>query len=265
MRCDMLRSAALAAAYEAGRVLAGYFGRAGMLPKKGEIDLVTEADIASEKTVMGIIEKAFPTHAILSEEIGELRGSNSLASDLWIIDPLDGTTNYAHGLPVFAVSIAFVSEGETRLGVVHNPLSRELFMAERGQGATLNGRSIGVSGTACLLDSLVVTGFPYNLRAMMDALMLRFSKCLSACQGVRRLGSAALDLCYVACGRFDAFWEQNLAPWDTAAGALIVEEAGGRVTDFLHNPFSPHDKEILASNGSIHEQLAQVLQLEDRA
>ena len=225
--------------------------------KKGAIDLVTEADTASEKVIIQTLRKPFPDHAIMAEESGETAGDQDC---LWIVDPLDGTTNFAHQVGLFAVSIAFAHQGRLAVGVVLNPLSGELFTAAAGQGATLNGRSIRVSAVEDLGESLLVTGFPYNFAQFMPTMMGRFSRCLKASQGVRRLGAAALDLCYVASGRFEAFWEENLKPWDTAAGVLIAREAGGTVTDFSNRPFTPEMPEILASNGRIHRAMLSQLE-----
>ncbi|MEW5733848.1 MAG: inositol monophosphatase family protein [Thermodesulfobacteriota bacterium] len=253
---EKINTVALGAAYQSCQVLRERFGKRHTITKKGGIDLVTEADLASEKIVCGIIREAFPDHAILAEESG---GSRATDGPLWIIDPLDGTTNFAHGLPLFAVSIAFLNNGCTRLGLVANPITGEVFSAVKGQGAFRNGEQIHVSPTPCLSESLLVTGFPYDLAQRLDGLVTRFSRCLGAAQGVRRLGSAALDLCFVACGRFDGFWEESLKPWDTAAGALIATEAGGRVTDFSRGPWNPFSPEILATNGRIHDEMSDVV------
>ncbi len=257
---SFVRHAALAAAHEAGALLMDRLGNARVVKMKGAIDLVTEADLGAEKIILDRIARAFPDHAILAEEKGAKPGASPYT---WIVDPLDGTTNYSHGVPLFAISMALARDTEILFGLVHNPATGELFMAEKGGGAFLNGRPIRVSGQAEISRSLLVTGFPYNLASMMDELMSRFTRCLAAAQGVRRLGSAALDLCFVAAGRFDGFWEQNLHPWDTAAGLIIVEEAGGRVTTFDRKPFTPDKKEILATNGLIHEMLSSVLTAEE--
>lgn len=256
MDLDAIRRTAVAAAYEAGRILTDRFGRMHTVRKKGGIDLVTEADTASEAAIVEAIRFAFPAHSILAEEEGEI-GAPSQYS--WIVDPLDGTTNYAHHLPIFSVSIAFAEDGDTLFGLVMNPISHELFIAEKGKGATLNGREIAVSRNEAVNESLLVTGFPYDLASRLPPLMDKLSRCVGAAQGVRRLGSAALDLCFVACGRFDGFWEESLKPWDTAAGALILTEAGGRVTDFSQAGWNPFKPEILATNGLIHEELAAVI------
>lgn len=245
------------AARQAGEVLLSFHGNLKEVRKKGDIDLVTEADLASEKVVVETIRAKFPEHSILAEESGESRGDTRFQ---WIIDPLDGTTNFSHGLDLFAVSIAFYMEGLPRAGVVFNPASGEFFEAVAGRGARLNGQPIYVSSEHGLKESLLVTGFPYNFSEKLPQLMERFAQCLSASQGVRRLGSAAVDLCYVACGRFEGFWEQDLNPWDTAAGLLILLEAGGRVTDFSGRPFTTDMKEILATNGRIHDEVMALLE-----
>jgi myo-inositol-1(or 4)-monophosphatase len=253
-----IRDVAVAAAARAGDVLCGLWGKAHQVEKKGAIDLVTEADLASEKAIHQIIKRAFPNHAILAEEGGVTLGSSPYE---WIIDPLDGTTNYAHHLPEFSVSIGLAREGEMVFGLILSPVMGELFCAMQGEGATLNGRPIHVSGTRTMAESLLVTGFPYDLPPVAQIMMSRLARCILAAQGVRRLGSAALDLCYVASGRFDGFWEQNLAPWDTAAGMVIVREAGGKVTDFSNAPFSINGNEILATNGHIHKEMREILSL----
>lgn len=258
MDLDKIRNIGLAAAIRAGDILRNHWERTHTVEKKGTIDLVTEADLASEDAIVRLIRAVFPNHAILAEESGVTPGTDPYE---WIIDPLDGTTNYAHHLPDFSISIAFALEGAIVFGVVLNPVHRELFCATRGDGATLNGRPIHVSGTKRVRDSLLVTGFPYDLVPVIDPLMHRLRSCLLAAQGVRRLGSAALDLCYVACGRFDGFWEENLAPWDTAGGMVIAQEAGGRVSDFSNGPYRIEAKEILSTNGLIHEEMIALLAL----
>ena len=256
MELKPIRAVALQAATQAGDVLRSHFGNLTDIRKKGVIDLVTEADLASEWEIISTIREAYPDHGILAEESGEV-GSSSSAR--WIIDPLDGTTNFAHGLGIFSVSIAFALEGELQVGVVYNPVSGELFEAEAGSGAFLNGRRIAVSRHDRLEESLLVTGSPYCLRETLSPLVDRFSLVLAKAQGVRRLGSAALDLCFVACGRFDGFWEEHLKPWDTAAGTLILREAGGIVTDFSNSPFEVRMQEILATNGKIHAETLGLL------
>jgi len=253
-----IREVAIAAAAGAGDILRNHWGRTHYIEKKGPIDLVTEADLASEETILQIINRAFPNHKILAEERGVTLGTDQYE---WIIDPLDGTTNYAHHLPEFSISIAFALEGNMVFGLVLSPVMGEFFCATRGQGATFNGRPMRVSGIKTVADSLLVTGFPYDLPPVIHELMGRMERCVLAAQGIRRLGSAALDLCYVACGRFDGFWEQNLAPWDTAAGMVIVQEAGGALTDFSGEPFTVGKKEILATNGHIHNEMTGLLSL----
>jgi myo-inositol-1(or 4)-monophosphatase len=258
MDMDKIKHVGLAAAFESGRILLSKFGNISSIEKKGRIDLVTDADTASEKAVIDIIHSSFPDHTILAEEEGFLKGDDRYR---WIIDPLDGTTNFAHGLPIFSTSIAFAENGVIKFGVVNNPVMGELFTAVEGGGSYFNGKKISVSGKKTLTDCLLVTGFPYNYKETMDAIMTRFGRCLDATQGVRRLGSAAIDLCYVACGRFDGYWEQNLKPWDTAAGQLIAREAGATVTDFSNTPFDIGMQEILATNSFIHGDMLSLLRL----
>lgn len=232
------------------------FGHTHAVKKKGAIDLVTEADEYAERLIIDTILASYPDHSILAEESGNVVARSPYK---WIVDPLDGTTNFAHNLPCFSVSIAFAVNNEVVFGVIENPVLRERFWATQGKGAFLNGKKIGVSSTERLSESLLATGFPYNLRTIIDTLVARFKHCLAASQGIRRLGSAAIDLCYVACGRFDGFWEQNLKPWDTAAGTLVVREAGGYVTDFSGNFYHTDMKEILATNSTIHKDLMELL------
>ena len=248
----------VAAAARAGEILRSYWGKTHTVEKKGDINLVTEADLASENAIIQLIRAVFPDHSVLAEESGVIPGTDAYE---WIIDPLDGTTNFAHHLPDFSLSIAFASKGDIVFGVVLNPVTGELFCGTRGQGATLNGRPIRVSSTKVIGESLLVTGFPYNLQPVIRPLIYRFERCLMAAQGVRRLGSAALDLCYVACGRFDGFWEQNLAPWDTAAGMIIAQEAGATISDFSNEPYNIEKKEILATNGLVHQEMTALLTL----
>jgi len=255
-----INSVAFKAAHHGAEVLMGKMGRLLEINKKGAIDLVTDADTASEKAIITTIQAAFPDHAILAEESGLSDGSSAFR---WIIDPLDGTTNFAHSLGLFAVSIACARGNDIICGVVYNPVSKELFSAVKGKGAQLNGQTIRVSDTPDVSESLLVTGFPYNVGDILDKIMIRLSRCLAASQGVRRLGSAALDLCYLACGRFEGFWEQNLKPWDTAAGLLIAREAGARVTDFSDHEFTIDMPQLLATNGKIHHQMLDLISLED--
>lgn len=256
MDMERVRQIGTAAAFNGGKILKDHFGNLRSVRKKGAIDLVTEADLRSEAAIIKTITRAFPEHAILAEESGRRDGDGGC----WIIDPLDGTTNFAHNLPLFCVSIAFAVEGEIQAGFVLAPILGELFVAVKGSGAELNGSPISVSTTATLADSLLVTGFPYDHATIFTPLMDRFGRCLKATQGVRRLGSAALDLCYVACGRFDGFWEQHLKPWDTAAGFLIATEAGARTSVFSGAPYTIDRDEILSTNGTIHDELIKLLE-----
>lgn len=260
MDFELVKRVGIGAAYQSAEILRSYMGNISNIRKKGAIDLVTEADIASEKLILEKIQAVFPDHAILAEESGLKDGDVECQ---WIIDPLDGTTNFAHQLGLFAISIAFAFKGDVVVGIVLNPATGELFSAVQDQGAFLNGHAIKVSNHDKVSESLLVTGFPYNLKEIIKPLMVRFQNCISASRGVRRLGSAALDLCFVACGRFDGFWEQNLKPWDTAAGLLIAKEAGSTVTDFSNRPFEIDKKEILATNGRIHKELLSLLEIED--
>ncbi len=257
---ENIKNIGLAATYRGAGILRQHFGRLSEVMKKGAIDLVTEADLQAEKAIIDVIRSAFPDHSVLAEESGQNQGTSE---NQWIIDPLDGTTNFAHNLGIFAVSVAFSFQDEIKLGFVLNPVSGELFTAEKNKGAQLNGTAINVSRTEKVSESLLVTGFPYNHPDIIDAIMARFNKCISASQGVRRLGSAALDLCFVACGRFEGFWEQNLKPWDTAAGMLIAREAGGKVTDFSDNFYKIDHKEILATNTKVHQEMLNLLNIKE--
>jgi myo-inositol-1(or 4)-monophosphatase len=250
---------AIQTAREAGRVLAEKFGRAIRVTNKGDIDLVTEADIASERLIVERIRSYHPRHAILTEESGDVITVGDAGSEYkWVVDPLDGTTNYAHGYPCFCVSIALEYEGSVILGVVYDPTRDELFAAERGRGATLNGRVLRVSETNELNGALLCTGFPYDVRDRGD-FARHFRNFIMRAQSVRRDGAAALDLAYVAAGRFDGFYEEGLRPWDVAAGVLLVEEAGGRVTHYDGSPFRIYTPPIAASNGLIHDAMLDVL------
>jgi len=248
----------ISAAYKGAEILLSYFGKISEYNKKGVTDLVTIADIESEKAIIRTIRKHFPDHTIIAEESGLKQGNPRFQ---WIIDPLDGTTNFAHHLALCCISIAFAIDARTAVGIILNPMTDELFTATVGHGAFLNERPISVSETSTVSESLLVTGFPYHYKDIFASVMTRFENCLIAAQGIRRLGSAALDLCYVACGRFDAFWEQKLNPWDTAAGYLIAREAGASVTDFGNQAFTPDKKEILATNGQIHIEMLDLMKI----
>jgi myo-inositol-1(or 4)-monophosphatase len=246
---------AMAIADEAGLLLKSKLNDRHTIEFKGEIDIVTEADRMSEALILSAIQRQCPGHDILSEESSAtLKGS----SYRWIIDPLDGTTNYAHGYPVFCVSIALERDGEVCLGVVFNPMLDEMFAAEKGEGTFLNGRRLSVSATAILSHGLLATGFPYDIRESKDNNINYFVEMARKAQAIRRAGSAALDLAYVAAGRFDGFWELKLRPWDTAAACLLVREAGGLVTDLFGAPFELQSPHVLASNGLLHHDMLAV-------
>jgi myo-inositol-1(or 4)-monophosphatase len=245
------------AALAAGRLARQYFRQDLTIIKKGPIDLVTEADVAVEQEIRARIARRFPSHTFLGEESG---GATAPGVPFrWIVDPIDGTTNFAHGLALFCTSIALEVDGQVVVGAVYDPMADELFTAERGQGARLNGRRLGVTTVNTLIDSLLVTGFPYISTDERREQLTLFGRFLSESRAVRRLGSAALDLSYVAAGRFDAFWEQGLQPWDVAAGVLLVEEAGGRATDYGGGVYSPFGRQIVASNGALHPRLLDVI------
>jgi myo-inositol-1(or 4)-monophosphatase len=233
--------------------------------KKGEIDLVTEVDLECERMCRAVIAERFPDHDILAEELSSGPGEVARARYRWVFDPLDGTTNYAHGLPIFCSSLALEIDGQAEVGAVYDPTRRELFTAVRGHGACLNGVPLKVSDAAQLLDALLVTGFPYDVHDRAPDLVGLFATFLGRARAVRRLGSAALDLCYVAAGRFEAFWEQHLKPWDVSAGALIVAEAGGRVTGMDGTAFDPVAAHLVASNGHVHEQMLEIIRQYRRA
>lgn len=247
---------AQAAAREAGVFQKQKWATAIQIEFKSEINLVTEVDKASEQMIIAKIVANFPDHDVLAEE-GFGHRKDSIYK--WIIDPLDGTTNFAHSYPLWCVSIALECQGQIVVGVVYDPLKDEMFSAMRGAGAFLNGRNICVSSHKLLSQALLATGFAYNVRETANNNLQQFGKMLLKAQSVRRDGVAALDLCYVACGRYDGYWELNLFPWDMAAGLLIVEEAGGQVTRYNGAPFSVYDKEICATNGKIHEQVLAVV------
>lgn len=260
---EIIRKIAVRGAMAAGRIIRRYFATGVKVEYKGEVNIVTEADRASEAAVVKIIRRDFPDHRILAEEGGEhevlSKKKDGISPFRWIIDPLDGTTNFAHSFPFFCVSIAFEVEGKMVFGLVYDPIRRELFIGEKGKGSRLNGKRIRVSKSTNLEKSLLVTGFAYDLREEISGNLKHFETLLTRSRGIRRTGSAALDLCYVASGRFDGFWEMKLHPWDTAAGKVIVEEAGGKVSDFSSGPFSVDLKEILATNGRIHGEMVRWL------
>ena len=249
---------AIDAARRAGDIQRARFGGAIEIHKKGEIDLVTEVDLAVERMIRALIAERHPGHDVLAEEMGG-PGEGPRSRYCWIVDPLDGTTNFAHGVPLFCCTVALEVDGRLEVGAVYDPTRDELFTAERGGGAFLNGRPLRVSRADRLIDSLLVTGFPYSVQKRMPELLGLFGAYLERARAVRRLGSAALDICYVAAGRMDAFWEQGLNAWDIAAGVLLVEEAGGRVTSVDGGPFALRSGRIVASNGLIHEEMLDVI------
>lgn len=250
------RQIASLAAKAAGRILAGRFGRENHVRKKGELDLVSLADLESEKTIIEILGRRFPDDAIVAEEAGA-DGKDS--ERLWFVDPLDGTTNFVHSFPFFAVSIALQVRQEVVLGTVYVPYFEEFFEAIKGSGAFLNGEPISVSTTRELKDSLLGTGFPYYVHENPERVLDYFDRMVMAAQGVRRPGAAAIDLCYVAAGRFDGFWEEGLKPWDTAAGKIIVEEAGGKLSTFSGGPYSIYESTLVAGNPMIHEAMLKLI------
>jgi myo-inositol-1(or 4)-monophosphatase len=271
------------AALAVGVVMRQNYPKPHQITMKGAIDPVTETDFQCQEIIIGMIRRAFPDHGFLAEE----RGGESIGEQppaaarehahpglaweadplrptcRWIIDPLDGTVNFAHGFPMFCVSIALEADGRLEYGVIYDPLRDELFEARRGGGASLNGRPIRVTGTDRLDRALIATGFPYDIRARVPETLARLGRMLGIVQGLRRGGSAALDLCYVACGRVDGFYEENLKPWDTAAGLLIVTEAGGKITTFDGRDYDLYAPNIVASNGVLHPQILSCLTEQD--
>jgi myo-inositol-1(or 4)-monophosphatase len=243
-------------AREAGGVLKHYMDREKQVELKGRANLVTAADKESEALIIRRIRERYPNHAILAEE----SGASGAGEGKWIIDPLDGTTNFAHQYPFFCVSIGFEQKGEIVCGAVYDPCRDEMFSGARGLGSFVNGNRLRVSEVSKVGNALLLTGFPYGVREKVRLAMTHFEAFVLESQAVRRGGSAALDLCYTAMGRCDGFWELDLHPWDTAAGRVILEEAGGRVTDYKGNPFSVYMREIIASNGKIHGEMMRVLE-----
>jgi myo-inositol-1(or 4)-monophosphatase len=244
----------------AGEIQIAHFGGAMRVDKKGAIDLVTEIDLRVEREFRAVIADRFPDHVVLGEEFSAASEREGVPEFCWVFDPVDGTTNYAHGLPIFCSSLALEIRGEPAVAAIYDPTRRELFTAERGQGAWLNGAPLRVSTADTLIDSLLCTGFPYSVQRDASALVELFGEFLKVSRAVRRLGSAAIDLCYVAAGRLDGFWEQSLHPWDVAAGALIIQEAGGRVTDLAGGPYSSRTGNLVASNGHIHDDMVRTIQ-----
>jgi len=253
-----IKETAVSAALKGGEILLKNRGKIKRVGYKGKVNLVTEVDFRSEKAILRILKNKFPDFGILTEESEPEKKDSHYK---WVIDPLDGTTNYAHDFPSYCVSIALERKGEIILGVIYNPLLNELFVAEKNKGAFLNRKRIRVSKTKELSKSLLATGFPYDIRESEIDNLDHFANFAKKAQAIRRAGSAALDLCYLAVGRFDGFWELKLSPWDTAAASLLVKEAGGKVTDFRGGKFSIYKKEILATNGKIHSEMLEILKL----
>lgn len=250
---------AIEAVLRAGEVQMAAFGGDVRVEKKGEIDLVTQIDLQVEREFRALVEQRFPGHAVLGEEFEQAGQRDAIPEFCWVFDPLDGTTNYAHGLPIFCASLALEIHGAPVAAAIYDPTRRELFTAVRGGGAWLNGRPLRVSSADALVNSLLVTGFHYGVHRDPLEVLALFEAFIRRARAVRRLGSAALDLCYTACGRFDGFWERKLQPWDIAAGALIVEEAGGMVTTVDGAAFSSRAGSVLATNGRIHAQMLDVI------
>lgn len=249
---------AIEAAVAGGELIKKSIGNTGKISYKGRINIVTDVDKASEAMIISRIGRAFPEHSILSEERLPRERASSYR---WIIDPLDGTTNFVHGFPFFSVSIALEKDREAILGVVYDPIREELFAAEKGRGASLNGKRIAVSGVKKLSQAMLSTGFSYGVKGSRNTNIRHFGRFLTRAQAVRRAGSAALDMCYVAVGRFDGFWEMDLQPWDTAAASIIVKEAKGRVSKFDGSRYSHYDKQVLAANPHIYRQMVNILSI----
>ena len=253
----MLKQTLIDATLAGSKILQQYFNGSFTVSSKSNInDLVTQADKESEDAIFQVIRANFPNHYILSEEAGDLKMDSNIK---WIIDPIDGTVNFANGIPLCCVSIGVEKDGEMILGAVYNPFINEFFFSERGCGATLNDKKIKVSDKSDLLRSCLVTGFPYSYLDAPNGPLQVFERLIRKGVPVRRLGSAAIDLCWVACGRFDGFYEHKLQAWDSAAGFLMVEEAGGRVTNLKGDEYSPYEPGIIATNGVIHDELVQVI------
>jgi Archaeal fructose-1,6-bisphosphatase and related enzymes of inositol monophosphatase family len=253
----MIKQILFEAIHESAKVIKEYFDKPFTVSnKEGVNNLVTEVDKKSEEIIINIIKKNFPEHFILSEESGEIVQNSNYK---WIVDPIDGTVNYAHRIPICSISIAVEKDGKMILGAVYNPFTDELFFAEKGKGATLNEKSIHVSEQTQVIKSCLVTGFPYVYLDKPNGPLQVFEKLIRKGVPVRRLGSAALDLCWTACGRFDGFYEHQLQAWDSAAGFLIVEEAGGKVTDLSGEYYNPYQHGIVATNGKIHNELIKII------
>jgi myo-inositol-1(or 4)-monophosphatase len=251
-----LLATAIEAVVRAGALQMAKFGTGVRVEKKGAIDLVTEVDVEVERMFRALIAERFPDHDVLAEEMDVAsRG----ARHRWVFDPLDGTTNFAHGVPIFCASLALEIDGKAVVAAVYDPNRKELFTAEVGVGSWLNGKRLTASTTATVLESMLVTGFPYNVHQKADEFLKVFAQALKTARAIRRLGSAAIDICWVAAGRMDGFWEASLKPWDTRAAALILEEAGGKVTAMDGGVWDPYAGDILATNGRIHDEVLHTL------
>ena len=248
---------AIEAVVRAGDLQMAQFGGDFRIDKKGTIDLVTEVDVAVERMFRAMVAERFPDHAVLAEEMGG--AATAPAGPCWVFDPIDGTTNFAHGMPIFCSSLALEIDGVAEVAAIYDPTRKELFTAERGGGAFLNGKPLRVSCATLLLDALLVTGFPYDIHSRVDEIVGLFAAFVGQVRAVRRLGSAAIDLCYVAAGRLDGFWESDLKAWDIAGGGLVVAEAGGRITNMTGGPFTSRGGTVLATNGHLHEAMLDVI------
>jgi len=248
---------AIEAVVRAGAIQRARFGGEFRVDKKGAIDLVTEVDVEVEWMFRALVAERFPGHQVLAEELGGMASEPD--GPCWVFDPIDGTTNFTHGLPIFCSSLAFEIDGVAEVAAVYDPMRKELFTAERGGGAYLNGVPLRVSSASRLVDAMLVTGFPYDVHSRIDEIVGLFAQFVGRARAVRRLGSAAIDLCYVAAGRMDGFWERDLKPWDIAGGALIVAEAGGRITNMDGRPFASRGRDVLATNGLLHDDMLRVI------